>query len=65
MRTRRSPRNQERLWRELGEQGKAKPVAAKCCWNCANYPGGRARGYCKSFGGYVRGGEIRPCFVQR
>lgn len=72
MRTRRSPRNQDILWRELGRQGVVpeKPVAIQAsprCWDCANYPaGGRVRGHCGVTGLVVAGRTPdKWCFVAR
>lgn len=72
MKTRRSPRNQERLWRELGRQGTPTvptplPDPRRACWDCANYPkGGRSRGHCTLFGIKVSGEtENKECFVPR
>ena len=68
MRTRTSPRNQERLWKTLG--GKAeKPEPAPpsaCCFNCAFYGSrnGRDRAKCAKTGAVVYGitkGE--PCYT--
>mgnify|MGYP001585451910 CR=1 FL=1 len=66
MKTRRSWRNQDRLWKELG--GKPAPVcsapAIPRCWNCVNYPkGGRSRGRCSLHEEIIQGRtENRPCF---
>ncbi len=69
MRTRRSPRNQERLFRELfkGEDKAAVATAPERCWDCANYPkGGRSRGHCTLKGDMVQGiATDRPCFRAR
>lgn len=78
VRTRRSPKNQERLWRELGRQGvraalPATVTAAQVirvdhrCWDCVSYPpGGRSRGACSLTGTMVNGrSENRPCFRVR
>lgn len=68
MRTRRSPRNQERLWRILTPP--VPPVVATSsvrCWDCLDYPpGGRGRGHCTLGGMMVNGRtENRPCFRAR
>ena len=69
MRTRRSPRNQDRLWKALGG-----PVATvvqvpqtPCCFDCVCYPkGGRSRGECTLIGEMVNGRSLdRPCFRRR
>lgn len=72
MRTRKSPRNQEILWRELAKQGAPTtplPVlnSPNRCWDCVSYPkGGRARGECVLIGQMVNGrSENRPCFKGR
>jgi NADH:ubiquinone oxidoreductase subunit B-like Fe-S oxidoreductase len=69
MRTRRSPRNQEILWRALGGQKSAPApvVSVPRCWDCANYPKhGRARGTCAVTGTMVNGAaENRDCFKAR
>jgi len=68
VRTRRSPRNQDRLWRALGREGAAPPVVpvepTPRCWDCASYPkGGRGRGKCSLVGEVVNGRTAdRPCF---
>ncbi len=68
MRTRRSPRNQEILWRALGGKAVA-PVAVfgtPCCWNCRRYPpAGRARGECTLLGQIVNGRTQRSCFESK
>lgn len=68
MRTRRSWRNQDRLWRELGgpkPEVKVVEVIPRC-WDCANYPkGGRSRGACTLIGEMVRGASQKPCFLLR
>jgi hypothetical protein len=70
MRTRRSPKNQEKLFRELfkppserPEEGPAQPM----CFNCANYPrGGRSGCKCRLTGTRMNGTETRPeCFRPR
>lgn len=65
MRTRRSPRNQERLFRALFEPEK-EPVARTYCFDCASYPaGGRSRGRCTLIGTMVNGLGQRHCFWPR
>ena len=67
MKTRRSPRNQERLWRALGPPTPVVPVVPETgrCFDCASYPrGGRARGACTVHGVVVRGMSERACFVR-
>lgn len=66
MKTRRSVRNQNILFRELfkpAEKG-IESVEIKCCFNCVNYPrDGRGRARCTLTGGMVRGGsKNRICF---
>ncbi len=63
MRTRRSWRNQDRLWRAYcGEpkpptQGPRKPR----CFTCVNYPkGGRSGCKCKLTGTRMNGAECKP-----
>lgn len=70
MRTRRSPRNQERLWRLLSAPTQVPTVQTAevpRCWGCANYPrGGRARGICSLHGHMVNGRtENLTCFRTR
>lgn len=75
MRTRRSPRNQERLFRGLGRDLAAAvatepPVAQATvnrCFTCASYPReGRSRGECALSGAVVNGrSENRPCYLAR
>lgn len=71
MRTRRSPRNQEILWRALSRQGAAPPAEPltprRACWDCVNYPkGGRSRGHCTLLGLMVSGeAENKECFRPR
>jgi len=69
MRTRRSPRNQEILWRQLGggENEKLEPIKTVRCFDCVNYPkGGRSRGECTLIGEVVRGSnKDRKCFIPR
>jgi len=70
MNTRRSPRNQEILWRSLGQQAviaPASPASPSRCWDCRHYPkGGRSRGTCVLHGQMVAGlTEGKPCFAPR
>lgn len=69
MRTRRSPKNQERLWRALGgpPEPEPEPVIQATCYGCEAYPpGGRGRGHCAMTGTMVRGSNVgRPCFDAR
>lgn len=69
MRTRRSPRNQDRLFRELfkPEPQKAKPVEqVNRCWDCHHYPkGGRMDATCKLKGKRVAGRSVMDCFKKR
>lgn len=66
MRTRCSPRNQDRLFRELfkPEEAPARPVKTCCCFNCVNYGGGRrGRNECTLRGEIVMGTtEDRKCY---
>ena len=65
MRTRRSPRNQDRLFRELFTPPSRPPSQpGPVCFNCVNYPRtGRARGACSLHGFMVRGQDQRACFL--
>lgn len=68
MRTRRSARNQTRLWRALGGPAEPArpPIVTMCCWNCRNYPaGGRMRGACAVTGKTVLGESVRGCWRER
>lgn len=68
MKTCRSPRNQEILWRALGGAPEAKPATAQaqCCFNCVDYPkAGRSRGECTLHGEIVNGRSVKPCFKAR
>lgn len=70
MRTRRSPRNQEILWRALGGQNQTPVVPVVFvtrCFDCAKYPKhGRRRGTCALIGAMVSGmTENRDCFKAR
>jgi hypothetical protein len=75
MRTRRSPRNQDRLWKGLGRDlasaSMAEPVTpqpiVKRCFTCWSYPPeGRSRGECLLSGTIVNGrSENRPCHAER
>ena len=68
MRTRRSPKNQDRLWKALAGKNKVNPpVTSIRCWDCVSYPkGGRGRGECVLIGEIVMGrNENRPCFISR
>jgi hypothetical protein len=69
MRTRRSWKNQDRLWKALGGQLPIiQPVApTPRCFDCASYPpAGRSTGHCALHGVMVRGNtENRPCFMPR
>lgn len=70
MRTRRSPRNQDILWRALGGAPEPKPEPAPAlprCWDCRHFPkGGRARATCRLNGLKVNGVRLAPpCFEQR
>lgn len=69
MRTRRSPRNQQILWKALTPPVD-KPVLLPHiprCWDCSSYPpSGRVRGHCALKGDMVNGrSENRPCFLPR
>lgn len=69
MRTRRSPRNQEILWRALTSP--VPPVVptphVPRCWDCVSYPvGGRSRGHCTLRGQMAYGAtEQLPCHKRR
>ena len=66
MRTRRSPINQERLFKMLSvKKEKVDPVTAKCCFNCSHYYGVRNRGECVPIGRNVMGHMKRSCFEIR
>lgn len=69
MKTRRSPRNQERLFKLLGQEDrrKALSVAARTrCFDCTFYPkGGRYRGACTLHQEIVHGLDERACFKER
>ena len=68
MRTRTSPRNQERLFRELFQPPSIQPLPPSIrCWDCVSYPaGGRARGECILAGVIVCGITAgRECFRPR
>jgi hypothetical protein len=68
MRTRRSHKNQDRLFNALFQKPEAiKPTETKArCWECAAYPtGGRTRGKCAFFDEVVPGASIKECFRQR
>ncbi len=69
MRTRRSPRNQEILFKALfPPPEKATPIErSPRCFDCCHYPkGGRSRGRCALSGESVRGeAENRHCWTDR
>lgn len=75
MRTRRSPRNQEILFRQLFAPARTSPGTAAApsvehvprCWDCRHYPkGGRNRGKCALRGEHVNGrSERQACFAAR
>jgi hypothetical protein len=68
MRTRRSVRNQDRLYRALGgKQEKPAPLPPKKnCWTCASFPPhGRKRGQCALKGEMVRGSSLCETFLAR
>lgn len=68
MRTRRSPANQDRLFRELfrSKLPGPTPIQSFRCWDCRNYPkGGRNTGRCTLMGMTVMGVKIRSCFEAR
>ena len=62
MRTRRSWKNQNRLFKELFEPDKPikKPIA-RVCFNCRDYTGLRSRGKCEYLGAVVSG-TSKDCF---
>ena len=66
MRTRTSPRNQERLWRALCGPLPTTPEARvePRCFTCRNYPRhGRSRGHCTLHGEIVSGMTKRVCWI--
>ena len=69
MKTRRSPRNQEILWRALS--GKPEPITKApllpLCAYCVNFFSnhGRSRGECTLRGTIVNCTSKQPCFVAR
>ncbi len=69
MRTRRSPKNQDRLFWDLsGKYPVITPTSTVSrCWDCWSYPpGGRGRGECVLIGQMVNGrNEGRKCFRKR
>ncbi len=68
MRTRRSWRNQERIFKYLFEPEKPTPLEpSKRCWDCFYYPkGGRNTGTCKHLNMKVRGEILdQSCFKSR
>ncbi len=69
MRTRRSPRNQDILFKALFPRPEAPTPAPRTprCFDCLNYPrGGRSRGHCTLKGEMVYGiSADRPCFLGR
>ena len=72
MRTRRSWRNQERLWRILGQPAVTRAVPkpappSRRCFDCRHYPQvGRSRGHCALLGAIVNGvSRDRACWVPR
>lgn len=68
MRTRRSPRNQELLWRALTPPTTAATPAEPDtrCWQCVSYSQtGRSSGACALTGRKVRNTSQRPCFSAR
>ena len=73
MKTRTSPRNQERLFRYLFcTDPKPQPTPEQeqthCCSNCASYPrGGRMYAICRGYrkGERVAGSTIDSCFAPR
>lgn len=65
MRTRRSPRNQDRLFKILFKVTNApiERAVIRCCFNCVNYPThGRSRGYCPVINDSISGIMEKPCF---
>lgn len=68
MRTRRSPRNQEILFKALFKPKDVvcEPVVSKVCFNCRHYPKqGRSHGMCGLNGTKTSGMAMKPCFVER
>lgn len=67
MRTRRSPRNQEILWRALAGAPTPAPHAEPAiCSNCVNYPVGSGfTGACTLNGEMVNGLKYREYFIRR
>lgn len=68
MRTRRSPRNQDRLFKVLFKPPtfSVEPVVTPCCANCINYPDtGRSRGFCTVAGAKVMAISVWPCYAAK
>jgi hypothetical protein len=70
MNTRRSPRNQDRLWKALDgtvATFKPAPLLPSRCWDCISFPDWiRGRGFCVTTGAVVNGRTTnRPCFSPR
>lgn len=70
MRTRRSPRNQDRLFADLfrpsAEPQPPRPPPASHCWDCRHYPkGGRDSAKCRLTGKRTGGHEERNCYEMR
>lgn len=66
MRTRRSPRNQDRLFKELfkPERKPFAPIVSPVCFNCVSYPSKRMYAVCRGSrkGQRVSGLAQHPCF---
>lgn len=68
MKTRRSPRNQAKLYRELFEPKVVAPPGESIprCFDCTSFPKqGRSRGHCTLRGVMVYGSENQSCFTRR
>lgn len=65
MNTRRSWKNQNRLFKELfkPEQPVCVPVVSPVCFNCVEYPGKRMHAVCRRSGRRVSGSGQHPCFT--
>lgn len=63
MKTRRSWRNQNRLFKELFKPNdEIKPIVSRVCFNCSDYKSQRARGKCALLGEIVTG-QRKACVL--